>query len=93
MNRRNFFAFLPVAPVALMADGAKASTNEGAPISTAVQIVLSGNKKPDPNRCPTTLGFNMAQADPSKNLSMAVGDDGHLWLKTKNGEWKRVVTE
>jgi hypothetical protein len=93
MNRRSFFAFLPVAPVALITDGAKASTAEGAPIPTAVQIVLSGNKKPDPNRCPTTLGFNMPEADHNKNLSMAVGDDGNLWLKTKNGEWKRVVTE
>jgi hypothetical protein len=93
MNRRSFFTFLPVAPVALVAEGARASTNEGAPIPTAVQIILSGNKKPNPNRYPTSLGFNMSDADPDKNLSMAVGDDGNLWLKTKNGEWKKVVTE
>lgn len=28
-----------------------------------------------------------------KQVSMAVGRDGNLWLKTEQNEWKRVVTE
>jgi len=38
--------------------------------------------------------FNtMPQYDPDKQVSMAVGDDGNLWVKSKDGQWKRVVTE
>ena len=40
------------------------------------------------------IGFNvMPQYDLDKTVSLAVGDDGNLWLKSKNGQWKRVVTE
>ena len=35
----------------------------------------------------------LPQSDPTKQVSMAVGDDGNLWLKRKDGEWKRIVTE
>ena len=35
----------------------------------------------------------MGEYDPSKSVDMAVGDDGHLWLKRRDGEWKRIVTE
>ena len=28
-----------------------------------------------------------------KQVSMAVGRDGNLWLKTEDGKWKRIVTE
>jgi hypothetical protein len=35
----------------------------------------------------------MAEVDADRALSMAVGKDGNLWLKSKGGEWKRVVTE
>jgi len=93
MNRRSFFKFLPIAPFVLAAEGARACIADGAPIPTATQIVLSGNKKPDPVKT-NTLGFSMPNGnDPNKQVSIAVGDDGYLWLKSKNGEWKRVVTE
>jgi len=35
----------------------------------------------------------MPQNDPNKQVSMAVGDDGNLWLKPKDGQWRKVVTE
>jgi hypothetical protein len=105
MNRRKFFAFLPVAPLALVAEGARAVTADGAPIPEATKIVLQGNKKVEhkPSILASihntsgnqlTLGsWSMGTADTSKNLSMAVGDDGDLWLKRTDGEWRKVVTE
>lgn len=33
------------------------------------------------------------QYEEYKQVSMAVGRDGNLWLKTEGDNWKRVVTE
>lgn len=98
MNRRNFFAFLPIAPVALISEGAKAEEkldiSAGAPIPGATRITFSGNKKKDFKPSPTSIGgLNMNEADYSKEVSLAVGDDGYLWLRRKDCEWKRIVTE
>ena len=38
-------------------------------------------------------GLSMGETDATKQVSMAVGEDGNLWLKSKDGDWKRVVTE
>jgi hypothetical protein len=40
-----------------------------------------------------TYTFTGFKADPAKAVSMAVGDDGDLWLKPKDGQWRKVVTE
>jgi len=93
MNRRSFFAFLPVAPLALVAEGARAVTADGAPIPDATQIVITGTKKYKPVKTTYDLSFNMPQNDPNKQVSMAVGDDGDLWLKRRDGNWRKVVTE
>ena len=98
MNRRKFFAFLPVAPLALVAEGARAVTADGAPIQESLKIVLSGAKKIEPYKVVSKgLSWNVtfagANDDPNKQVSMAVGDDGNLWLKRTDGEWKKVVTE
>ena len=89
MNRRSFFKFLPVAPVVLVAEGARAATADQAPIEQAPSLQLTAHKpfKPRP-------GWLMQPAvDWSKQVSMAVGNDGRLWLKSKDDVWKRVVTE
>lgn len=98
MNRRSFFAFLPIAPLALVAEGARAVTADGAPLSESVNLTLLGAKKHDGEMMRLSSGSpyilaNMPQTDPTKAISMAVGDDGDLWLKRRNGEWKKVVTE
>ena len=96
MNRRSFFAFLPIAPLALVAEGARAVTADGAPLSESVNFTLLGEKKHDGEMMRLSSGSpyaNMPQIDPTKAISMAVGDDGDLWLKRRNGEWKKVVTE
>jgi hypothetical protein len=92
MNRRNFFAFLPVAPAALMIEGARASTKNEQPRDGEVTLSLQGSTPV--NRDPHSMYFGYAgNPDPCKRVSMAVGEDGNLWLKTAKGEWKKVVTE
>ena len=91
MNRRSFFKFLPIAPVALAAEGARASNADYAPPKGQTHITLQGSKPS--NRSPTSLGFGMNEPDLNRQVSMGVGEDGNLWLKTAKGEWKKVVTE
>jgi len=93
MNRRGFFAFLPLAPLALITEGVRAATADGAPIPEATQLVITGTKKYKPVNTTHGIYFNMDQNDPNKQVSMAVGDDGDLWLKRKDGNWRKVVTE
>lgn len=91
MNRRSFFKFLPVAPFALAAEGAKAVSIDDQPTGNDITLSLHGSK---PNKTSSTSIFgNMPVLDPSRSISLAVGHDGKLWLKPKNGEWARVVTE
>jgi hypothetical protein len=90
-NRRKLFAFLPIAPAALMIDGAKAIGLQEQPRDGEQTISLRATKI---NTTKSTSIFgNMPISDPNKLVSMAVGQDGNLWLKTIDGEWKRVVTE
>lgn len=95
MNRRKFFAFLPLAPVAAIAAVEEAKATEGAPHENSVMLTLNGTVKPS-GECMhlhNKIGFITPQYDPDKKVSMAVGDDGSLWIKNSNQEWKRVVTE
>ena len=104
MNRRSLFGALALSP--LMA--VEAFTKEkptGEPIPEATQIVIHGSKKKnieppsqvllsDGNGGVFTIsGISMPKNDPTKQVSIAVGDDGNLWLKRKDGQWKRIVTE
>jgi len=98
MNRRSFFAFLPVAPLALMAEGARAATASQAPPAEAVNLTLMGAAKEKSRNDLMYLSngpapLNFPQSDPAKQVAMAVGEDGELWLKGKDKQWKRVVTE
>ena len=108
MNRRSFFAFLPLAPIVAAGSvnaQAKPDISAGAPIPEATRITFQGNKKVEqkptilttvsntPSNNITLGGWSMGRADHNKNVEMAVGDDGDLWLRRKDGEWKRIVTE
>jgi hypothetical protein len=73
MNRREIFAFLPLAPVL---------------VGAAVISEAQADEKPsDPRQ--GTLSLNVGHG----SVSMSVGRDGNLWVKSKDGDWKRVVTE
>ena len=104
MNRRSLFGALALSPLmAVEALGKEKPTGE--PIPEANQIIIQGTKKKtieppsqvllsDGNGGVFTIsGSSMPKNDPTKQVSISVGDDGNLWLKRKDGEWKRVVTE
>jgi hypothetical protein len=96
MNRRSLFGALALSPLMAVAAFAKEEVS-GEPLNNSVNLTLHGVKKPDGEMMRLSNGpimFNtLPQYDPEKQVSLAVGDDGNLWLKRKNGEWKRVVTE
>ncbi len=96
MNRRKFFALLPAAPVALVTWPAEAKASpDDAPHQSSVMLTLNGTEKPNGEymRLEKNMIINYPKNDPSRQVSMAVGMDGNLWLKTAKDEWKRVVTE
>ena len=88
MNRRGLFGAFALSPfIAINAIAKERPTGE--PDSEQTRIVINGTKKSEP----TVFGKFHADYDPNKQVTMSVGEDGHLWLKTANGQWKRVVTE
>lgn len=92
MNRRSFFKFLPIAPVALVAEGARAATFDGVPennILTLTPLVRSQT------RIKTTQFDIVTPCIPNykNSVDLSVGKDGRLWVKSKNDGWRRVVTE
>jgi hypothetical protein len=97
MNRRGLFAAIALSPFIAVNAIAKPKP-EGEPHNAQTSLVLNGNMKPSK---PTTVGGSgkfltmdgWINIDPNKQVAMAVGEDGNLWLKSKGGEWKRVVTE
>jgi hypothetical protein len=98
MNRRSLFGAIALSP--LMAASAFAKEEKkvtGQPLDDHANITLQGTKKRDAKIASKSnspfMFIDMPQYDPSKRVSMAVGDDGNLWLKSSGGEWKRVVTE
>lgn len=97
MNRRDFFKFLPVAPIALPMT-AVAMANEGnEPVDEAIKLVLHGTKKRDGEMMRlgnNTMNLQMPhETDPTKSVALSIGNDGHLWIKSAEDKWKRVVTE
>ena len=92
MNRRKFFAFLPVAPVAFVTEGAKADNKDQRPHDSELTLSISGHKPPKPAKSANAC-ISISRSEPTNQVSMAVGQDGKLWLRTNSGEWKKVVTE
>lgn len=92
MNRRKFFSFLPIAPAAMMVEGAKAEAESMAPEGNGISITLQGQKNPKPIEGPG-YRFMQSDPDPDRRLTMSVGQDGRLWLKTNDGQWQRVMVE
>jgi hypothetical protein len=91
MNRRKFFAFLPIAPVALISDGAKADTAKEQPREGefALSIIGSNQRKVESS----SMSVNMPITDPNLQISMSVGRDGNLWLKSHGKKWTKVLTQ
>jgi hypothetical protein len=100
MNRRSLFGAIALSPLMAVTAFAKEDTKEDRPDDShfGTRLVLSASKKSKDVK--VNIGNNTSmilssfpQTDPSRQVSMAVGNDGNLWLKTAKGEWKKVVTE
>lgn len=97
MNSRSLFGAIALSPLMAVTAFAKEDNKQDAPDSGSCALTLQKQTKRDGtimNLHSSTISLgSIPQYDPSKQVSMAVGNDGNLWLKTANGEWKRVVTE
>ena len=98
MNRRKFFSFLPLAPVLVAAAVVSESQAEDKPADeNANTLRLMGMKKstkePYYNHNAIMYLGKPYEVDDTTHVTMAVGQDGNLWLKSVDGDWKRVVTE
>ena len=98
MDRRKFFSFLPLGAVVAGAAIVSESNKEEKPAdNNANTLRLMGMKKnKEPyfdNRAIMYLGNNNFVPDDTTHVTMAVGRDGNLWLRSADGDWKRVVTE
>ena len=97
MNRRGLFAAFALSPFIAVNAIAKEKP-EGEPHDQQTSLMLSATKKETRKIANGNSGNfltldNWPVTDPNKMVSMAVGEDGNLWLKSYGGEWKRVVTE
>jgi len=100
MNRRGLFAAFALAPIMAVEAFAKEKP-EGEPHSLQNSITLSGlqlckryyEKSSSSSNGKFLTTGSWIENNPNKQVTMAVGEDGNLWLKSKGGEWKRVVTE
>jgi hypothetical protein len=91
MNRRGFLSVITMGAVAVPAAamGVKASSNPSdAPISGTTLSIKNGVKKSN-----NSSVFFEDQYEEYKTVNMSVGKDGNLWIKTEDGQWKRIVTE
>lgn len=93
MNRRGLFGAFALSPfIAINAIAKERPTGEPDPEQT--RLVINGTMKSDPSA--ERKGSIFVQHhiyDPNKQVTMSVGEDGHLWIKTSHGQWKRIVTE
>ena len=87
MNRRSFFKFLPVAPVVLIAEGARAATKDQEPDQNILTLIPSKEIQNRPN------SLMMREQDKSRTLNLSIGKDGNLWIKSvKDNVWKKLQT-
>jgi len=94
MNRRSFFKILPVAPVVLMAEGAKAVTSEHAPTDDSCRIMINASKKELPRGPNTAILGATTRIDPTRSATLSVGADGNLWLKNSSDDtWRKIMVE
>lgn len=100
MDRRKFFSFLPLGAVVVGAAVIAESQKQDKPAdNNANTLRLMGMKQntKDPYNDRSAMMFlgetPRYVIDDNTHVTMAVGQDGNLWLKSADGDWKRIVTE
>lgn len=102
MNRRSLFGAIALSPfIAAQVVAKEYSSAEDAPPEKGCNLTLMGTK----NRKDSSLMYlsegapsqfisvDMPQSDPDRAVTLSVGNDGRLWIKSVGGKWQRVVTE
>lgn len=79
MNRRDFFKFLPVAPIALPMTAVAMAREGGEPERNLLTLQMQKDL------------WRVSSEDPQ--VHMSIGKDGELWIRKDKDSWKRVVTE
>lgn len=98
MNRRGFMSIMTLgavsAPAMAMGVTPSSDPDKDGPICTETLQIQSGTKVKEVKKSQFgDIGFYQDKYEEHKQVTMAVGRDGNLWLKTENGKWKRIVTE
>jgi hypothetical protein len=94
MNRRGFLSVITMGAVATpaVAMGIKESSDPSdGPISAEHLSIRSGVKEKKTSNEGSFFAEN--RYEEYKQVGMAVGKDGNLWLKKEDGQWKRIMTE
>jgi hypothetical protein len=102
MERRSFLNLLSfgvvgaAAPTAALANKTPrvSDAKKDGPICTETLQLQSGIKR-KPKLVDNNKQFVIFddEYEEFKRVGLAVGQDGDLWLKKENGDWKRIVTE
>lgn len=85
MIRRSLFGFLAAAPVALVSAVAAKSNEDDAPEAELMRL----QHGPQWERMSL---FSAGENETKRQIGLAVGRDGFLWLKIGN-DWRRVSVE
>ncbi|CAB5221368.1 hypothetical protein UFOVP247_148 [uncultured Caudovirales phage] len=99
MNRRSLFGMFALSPLmAVEALGKEKPTGEPSTTHCALTLMGTVNKKDNSimylsNEVGGIGWINMPKQDPNKAVTLSVGEDGNLWLRSNHGEWKRVMVE
>lgn len=102
MERRKFLSLMSLGTVGVAAPSVanatkmpiKSDPGKEGPICTETLQIQSGTKVKEVKKSQFgDISFFADKYEETKQVSMAVGKDGNLWLKTEDGQWKRIVTE
>ena len=100
MERRKFLSLMSLGTVGVAAPSIanatkmpiKSDPSKDGPICIETLQIQSGVKK-NIKKPDNGITFLTDEYKEYKKVAMAVGKDGNLWLKTEDGQWKRIVTE
>ena len=96
LNLASFGLVGAAAPSVAVAAASKKTSNYelDGPICSETLQIQSGTKIKQVKKSQFgDISFFGDKYEEHKQVAMAVGRDGNLWLKTEDGKWKRIVTE
>lgn len=98
MNRRGFMSVMTLgavsAPAMAMGVTPSSDSDKDGPICAETLQLRNGTKVQKVRISqPGDISFFGDDYEEHKQVAMAVGRDGNLWIRSEDNIWKRVVTE